>query len=696
MKLHLPLSLRSSLLAVFAASVVVPAMASTMHGDVSLVTYTDFGQNAGRYDVGVTNELLQQIREEAGGIVISYTGGQADYVIPLNQGMIDFSSTFYRSTAAAISPSMIVTVGHNGEISSDFSSEVAGIGVEHAIQYTAVGNRSSSDYSNYAYNTNSVPDWRVTRESKIFTDITPAITCTSNSEAYNLAQTSLFYHAGSGTQSQSGSSWSISGYNFTTGGIAKPTGVINNPYSGGAYRGGVYVTHGYDSTSAGVNQNNPLPYATNSGDSGSPVFVYDGTQYKLWGSVIGMTGSGTSIYNGYAEEYNRVIHKYDVSIDMAGAVTENGVQTVWLHGVNQVVDGKWSGSVQLGDSEQKFCGLLSGLNTWADLSDLKDTQNWYAYNGRLQRGTVELFFTENLLFTSSAEQNKIVVNDTVDLGIGYAEFSSGKYTIVSEAGENNLFNHAGYVINEGAEVHLQLTNPSDYMREWRKTGAGDLYIEGQGNNDVLINLGGSGTVYLNREGGYAAYNVLANNGATVVISDINQIKRDFTFGNGGGTLDMNGCSMDWYTTAEAAENNREGFSINALTEDALIANYSGNSTLTYRESGNTTYRGSFTDSETGSLKVVYDTVGGTWTINSIRTNLQHADSGLQVVNGHVILCGTNTVHGLGSDMPTSTVNYENEKGEILCHATWGRAHCRPSPHPFLLGSWAPSETFGFF
>ena len=40
-----------------------------------------------------------------------------------------------------------------------------------------------------------------------------------------------------------------------------------------------------------------------------------------------------------------------------------------------------------------------------------------------------------------------------------------------------------------------------------------------------------------------------------------------------------------------------------------------------------------------------------------------------------------------------SVNYENEKSEILCHATWGWAHCRPSPHPFLLGSWAPSETF---
>ncbi|MBQ5665897.1 MAG: hypothetical protein IIV41_08555, partial [Akkermansia sp.] len=657
MKLHLPLSLRSSLLAVVAASVVVPAMASTMHGDVSLVTYTDFGQNAGRYDVGVTNQLLRHIREEAGGVVISYTGGQADYVIPLAQGMIDFSSTFYHSTAAAISPSMIVTVGHNGEISSDFSSEVAGIGSEHAIQYTAVGDRYSSIYSNHAYNTNSVPDWRVTRESKIFTDITPAITCASNSETFNLAKSSLFYHAGSGTQSQSGSSWSVGGYNFTTGGIAKPTGVVNNPYSGGAYRGGVYVTHGYDSTSAGVNQENPLPYATNEGDSGSPVFVYDGTQYKLWGSVIGMNGSGGSIYNGYAEEYNRVIHKYDVAVDMAGAASENGIQTVWLHGVKRFVEGQWTGSIQLGDSEQEFCGLRCGLNTWADLSDLKDTQNWYTYSGRLLQGTEELFFTENLLFSTSAGQNRIVLNDTVDLGIGYAAFSGGKYTVVSAAGENNLFNHAGYVINEGAEVHLQLTNSADYMREWRKTGAGHLYIEGQGNNDVLLNLGGSGTVYLNREGGYAAYNVLANNGAKVVISGINQIKRDFTFGNGGGTLDMNGCSMDWYTTAETAESNRAGFSINALTEDALIANYSGSSTLTYREGGNTTFRGSFADSETSSLKVVYDVSGGTWTLNSIRTNLQHADSGLQVVNGRVILSGTNTVHGLGSDMPSSTGRY---------------------------------------
>ena len=50
MKLHLPLSLRSSLFALFVASVTCPfAQAAIMHSDITLITYTDFGQNAGRY-----------------------------------------------------------------------------------------------------------------------------------------------------------------------------------------------------------------------------------------------------------------------------------------------------------------------------------------------------------------------------------------------------------------------------------------------------------------------------------------------------------------------------------------------------------------------------------------------------------------------------------------------------------------------
>ena len=641
------------------------AQASVMHGDVPLITYTDFGQNAGRFVAGETNALLQHIRERDGGIYIDYTGGQDSYLIPLAQGVPDFSATFYVSTAAALSPSMIVTVGHNGEISSNFTSEVAGIGATHAVKYQAIGSRYSDVYSNYQYNTNSVPDWRVSRQSKIFTDITPYSICSSNEEAKTLAQSGPFYHAGSGNQSQSGSSWSVGGYQFTTGGISKPIYVVHNG-------GDVYVQSYYDSSSAGVNADNPLPYQVNSGDSGSPVFVYDGEQYKLWGSVVGMIGSTHSIYDSYPSQYQNTIDRFNTALDMSSADRVNGLNTVYLGAVTEhgelIVDNEWRmgmnwyGSAKVGAQEIRFCGVKSGLNTWADLSDLKDTKNWYAYNGRLNLGVTDLFFTENLQFSSSAEQNRVELSADIDTGIGYVEFSSAEgksvhYTVASESGKEYCLNTAGYVVRENTSVHLQLTNSPDYMREWRKTGEGDLYIEGSGDNNILLNLGGSGRTYLNRESGYAAYNVLANGGTTVVLKNVDQIARDFTFGNGGATLDMNGNDMDWYTGG--VDVGAEGFTINALTEDAIIANCSGSSTLVYRQSGDTQYVGSFRDTSDASLRVVYDG-GGSWTLNSIFTRLQHADSGLEVVDGRVILSGTHTVHGVGSNMPTSTGRYQNE------------------------------------
>lgn len=665
MKLHLPLSLRASLLSLFCVACTMSARASVMHGDVPLITYTDFGQNAGRFVAGETNALLQHIRERDGGIYIDYTGGQDSYLIPLAQGVPDFSATFYVSTAAALSPSMIVTVGHNGEISSNFTSEVAGIGATHAVKYQAIGSRYSDVYSNYQYNTNSVPDWRVSRQSKIFTDITPYSICSSNEEAKALAQSGPFYHAGSGNQSQTGSSWSVGGYQFTTGGISKPIYVVHNG-------GDVYVQSYYDSSSSGVNADNPLPYQVNSGDSGSPVFVYDGEQYKLWGSVVGMIGSTHSIYDSYPSQYQNTINRFNKALDMSSADRVNGVNTVYLGAVTEhgelIVDNEWRmgmnwyGSAKVGAKEIRFCGVKSGLNTWADLSDLKDTQNWYAYNGRLNLGVKDLFFTENLQFSSSAEQNRVELSADVDTGIGYVEFSSAEgksihYTVASESGKEYCLNTAGYVVRENTSVHLQLTNSPDYMREWRKTGEGDLYIEGSGNNNVLLNLGGSGKTYLNRESGYAAYNVLANSGTTVVLKNVEQIARDFTFGNGGATLDLNGNDMDWYTGG--VDVGADGFTINALTEDAIIANCSGSSTLVYRQSGDTQYVGSFRDTSDASLRVVY-AGGGSWTLNSVFTRLQHADSGLDVADGRVILSGTHTVHGVGSNMPTSTGRYQNE------------------------------------
>lgn len=47
-----------------------------MHEDAYLTTYTDFGQNRGRYVVGTrVNALLEHIRTQEEGIVIEYKDG---------------------------------------------------------------------------------------------------------------------------------------------------------------------------------------------------------------------------------------------------------------------------------------------------------------------------------------------------------------------------------------------------------------------------------------------------------------------------------------------------------------------------------------------------------------------------------------------------------------------------------------------
>lgn len=54
-----------------------------MDSDVSLITYADYGQNLGRYKTDATaNALLHHIRKQDGGVVLTYVGGQNDYLLP--------------------------------------------------------------------------------------------------------------------------------------------------------------------------------------------------------------------------------------------------------------------------------------------------------------------------------------------------------------------------------------------------------------------------------------------------------------------------------------------------------------------------------------------------------------------------------------------------------------------------------------
>ena len=645
------------------------AYAGTMHSDATYITYMDFAQNRGRYEVGSgVNALLNHIRTNVdNGITINYTDGTPTYTISNSQGMISFMGAHDGGYAAAISPNYIATVAHNGEIDASFAERA--VGTEHAINYSAVGVRSSATANMSDVVFRLVPMWEygsqydymVTRQSKIFTDITwnPL---TSITDIPSL-EGELQYHVGGGSMNM----WSeadgkyhlIGGYiigsikTITTAQLHSTT----VPYTNNS----IFSTPNYGD-GIGASLQNPLPLGTEGGDSGSPVFIYNSAtgQYEYLAAHQSGIGAGGAQARGNIEWTQQMLERFNVCPDMSSgevrlqAIThagdyyadKNGNSTLTHYGYATDANGNILG---------KYTGIRNGLSTWGDLSDIKDVQNWYAYdsNAHIQQSDPDLFFSSNLVFTAQQESNTIVLDATVDLGIGYAEFNAGKlgkasFTITSAEGASNLFNHSGYVINEGAEVHLRLNNPADYMYEWRKNGAGDLYIDGTGDTNALLAVGGSGTTYLQQQNGYAAYNVVASSGATVVINDISQIERDFTFGSGGATLDMNGNSMDWYNTNTAVE--AAGFSINALTDEAVITNTKAGTTatLTYKEGGEQSFLGSFKDTADAALQIEY-AGGGTWSLHSIHTNLtNNANSGLTVSNGKVILSGTNTIHGMGT------------------------------------------------
>lgn len=717
MKLHLPVTLRKSLLSLFAVALTttVPMLeAAVMSSDVSLITYADFGQNLGRYKTDATaNALLSHIRAQDGGVVLTYTGGQSDYLLP--HEMPDFTGTTNDGAFMSLGYNATVSVQHNGVTSGSFTGgylasnqQVLYQGIEYRVDNSETflhapdggyDNRNSGGF-----------DHKVTRMSKVITDVkTATLFSGSSAEMRKYAMGQLVYHAGAGSMHM---------YDTATGTVSGMTGAYTYIISGidtvdGASTGGkdgegdiihtTFEMEGYYS----ISSSQPMPFAGLGGDSGSPIFIYNENtqQYEYVGAVAYIGGYGTSTW-GAVSYVDRVLDSYDKVVSSAsplhiGAVNKAGdvvsaENVAYNYGMNQSISTTpYSGTVSdaSGRALQSFVGVKSGISTWKDLSALIDSDSWYNYNNDYLNAApylegkhatagkeltyADLYMTDNLVFKAAAASTDIVLDATVDLGIGYARFSLGegmqtaRFNLSSGGDGSYQFNHAGYVVDAGVEVHTTLTGSASHVYEWRKIGDGDLYIEGTGNNKVLLNLGGSGTTYLNRDKGYAAYNVLANTGTTVVISNINQIARDFTFGHQGGVLDMNGNSMTWNN--DNSDVSAAGFTIHAVDESAVVANLKSGSTttLTWTQGGEKTFLGSFRDNGKDSkLQFVYDGGSGSrLTLNSIFTNLSAEGSGMTVNSGTLCLAGTNTIHGKGSATGRNADRYFNEMDWHYADAT---------------------------
>ena len=658
MKLHLPLNLlkRVVLLGITATTTITSAWGGAMHENIAQRVYADFGQNRGRYKVNGVSTMLQAIREKDNLIVIPDNNPDTeDYGISLEQGMIDFSGTVdygysqqCYGAGSAFGNNYLVTVAHNPHFSAAFGGYV--VGSENTIKYSVVS-VSEKDLG-------SAADWALYRQNKIFTDVVGAHNYSGVSSEQQDAdgngildiqeqvQGTLMYRAGAGAVDY----WMSDGsridagdpYTFLIGAVCTIRFVSVTE------EGIIFADWNMDNQDSGVSEKSPLPLASGGGDSGTANYVYNAEagRYEYFFSLRAGNFTTYSVGHGSIDFANESMAMYSREVDMTKT------HTAYL---NAVTNG--TGTVRVGDTEIEHLAVNSGTHTWKDLSKVKDQANWFAYDNSYMNSINALGSTHNLIFDGGNTDNTIILNTTIDTGVGYLEFKNGKFTIQNAEGGNYTLNSAGYVINEGAEVHVQLTNDADYMREWRKNGEGDLYIEGSGDNNILLAVGGSGTTYMNREGGYAAYNVMAASGATVVIKDINQIERDFTFGLNGGTLNMNGNSMNWYTThADADAIAADGFSINTLTDSAILTNTQGTTELIYKQSGESTWLGSIKDTASGAIRIVVDAGNGSvWTMNSICTDLsQNQGSSFTVNSGTALLAGTNTEHGKGS------VQYSND------------------------------------
>lgn len=683
MKLHLPVLLRRLLIAAAACSVTV-ADAAIMHQDVSLITYTDFGQNCGRYSVGNVNALLNYIREQDGGVKIYYKD-DSHPAYTMEHGMIDFSSAIDGGYGALIGYNFYATVQHNGVWTGTVTGNTLGGG--KALTYVGVEYRSSSRFLLHAS-----LDYKITRLSRLTTDVTPSIVYGQTNRDWSALSNwglsgQLLYRVGSGTMGVAAYDGSTNiycgAYAYVTGGLIANRGIGINDASQGAYT----VSYSFNASPRGINAQNPLTFRTQAGDSGSPLWIWNtATNQYEYLAAHQARGGDNSYARGAAQWTVNTMESYDKTVSMPSSTNS----TAYIYAANTATGttltdtagrtaNPYYGIVTdaSGNELVRYIGVKSGINTWNNLSSLKDTNNWYAYGSSYFNSSdsnvstetryayADMMQTENLHFVASTQSNTIVVQENTDLGIGYVHLSKkdaleyADYTI-SGADTYTQLNSAGYVVDDKVSLHLQLTGTTDYMREWRAVVSeqGKLYIEGSGDTNVLLNLGGQGTVYLNRDGGYSAYNVLANNGVAVVISDINQIKRDFTFGYWGGVLDMNGCSMTWNNdnTAES-----DGFTIHALDEQAIITNMKVGTTteLVWTQGGTQSWLGSFIDStEGGALHFTYDGgADGVLTMKTIHTALSNEGSGVAVASGKLILSGSNTVHALGSRNGTWTDRY---------------------------------------
>ena len=619
MKLHLNLSLRRALLAAMAAvaTFASPATAGLVDARYDLQYYLDFGYNMGLFHPGATN------------ITVPFKDGTSvsNATIPL---MPNLDSYALRASqpwtgevgggAGLVAPQYVISATHCKEGPVYFVTESG----EYDYKYTSTGYVSQPGPG--------VNDWSIQRLDKIVTEVayTPYASDDFMRNSMTLNETWL-YRTGQGDPKD------------TNGGIATgrtPLGGLCNLSSISQNSSGTWVFRVYNREfDTPTDTRPPLEISMTSGDSGSPIYAWDDANNQF--VQVGFCSAGNS-FSGYTGDiyicYNPT--GYDNFIDSCEVKASNfsGKETI-LWGAQDATTGK--GFLTQGSERVEYTGAGSANTT---------------------REHLGLTFST----ADSVNTQTIELQGSVNMGAGAMTFDEGSWKLTEKNGAST-FNSAGFIVNGGADLTLELTASAN--EEWRKVGEGIMTIAGSGNNEAVLRIGGGNTVYhvtrdeegnitgctlgnlgetrLDRDGGYAASSIRLEAGvASIVLMRDGQFKTNsvagdtFTFGNAGGLLNLNGHDLTWGVINQ--DGSGKGARIgNMTTQDGATPGKA--STFTYTGTG--TFAGCFMDEGSDSsakLSLVYNNTAkdASWTL----TGKHDIAGGYTVKAGTLVLQGTPTPH----------------------------------------------------
>ncbi len=617
MKLHLNLSLRRALLAAMAA---VATFASSVTAGLvdaryDLQYYLDFGYNMGLFRPGATN------------ITVPFKDGSwvSNATIPLMPNLDSYATRAeyagsFGGGAGLVSPQYVASAAHCKEGNVYFITRSN----DYSAAYSSTGYKSQAGVGS--------SDWSIQRLNKIVTEVayTPYGSDDFMRNSMKLNETWL-YRTGQGDPKD------------TNGGITTgrtPLGGLSNLSTLNQNGTGTWVYRVFNREFDTANDTRPpLEISMTSGDSGSPLYAWDDANNQF--VHVGFCSGGNS-FSGYTGDiyichnptaYDNFIDSYEVKVN-----SFTGTEKI-LWGAQDATTGK--GMLTQGSQSVEYTGAGSG-NTVKDHLGLT-----FSTADKVNTQTIEL-------------------QGSVNMGAGAMTFNEGRWKL-TEKDAASTFNSAGFVVNGGADLTLELTASAN--EEWRKVGEGIMTIAGSGNNEAVLRVGGGNTVYnvtrdeagnitgctlgnlgetrLDREGGYAASSIRLEAGvASIVLMRDGQFKANsvagdtFTFGNAGGLLNLNGHDLTWGVINQ--DGSGKGARIgNMTTQDGVTPGKT--STFTYTGTG--TFDGCFMDEGADSaakLAVVYNNTAqnATWTL----TGNHDIAGGYTVKAGTLVLQGSPTPH----------------------------------------------------